>query len=89
MKAIKAIVYLTVLLLIISTLATLKLEAASDGFDQYGFPLTFYDSFSGKCDNCYQNFGFKPLNLLLDFSSAFICAYIMVRLKSTFSEKQH
>lgn len=87
MKTIKAIVYLTILLLIISTLATIKLEAASDGFDQYGFPLTFYDSFSGKCDNCYQNFGFKPLNLLLDFLFAFICAYIMVRLKSTFSEK--
>jgi len=89
MKIAKAVIYLTVLLLIISTLATLKLEAASDGFDQYGFPLTFYDSFSGKCDNCYRNFGFKPLNLFLDFLSTLICAYIMVRLKSTFSKKQH
>jgi len=89
MKITKAVIYLTVLLLIISTLATLKLEAASDGFDQYGFPFTFYDSFSGKCDDCYRNFGFKPFNLFLDFSSAFICAYIIVRLKSIFSEKQH
>ncbi|CAH0184971.1 hypothetical protein SRABI27_01352 [Pedobacter sp. Bi27] len=89
MKITKAVIYLTILLLIISTLATLKLEAASDGLDQYGFPFTFYDSFSGKCDNCYENFGFKPFNLLLDFLFAFICAYVIVRLKSTFSENQH
>jgi hypothetical protein len=88
MKITKAVIYLTILLLIIATLATLKLEAASDGFDQYGFPLTFYDSFSGKCDNCYQNFGFKPLYLLLDLLFAFICAFVIIRLKSTFGKKR-
>ncbi|KRT17080.1 hypothetical protein ASU31_05240 [Pedobacter ginsenosidimutans] len=46
MKITKAVIYLTVLLLIISTLATLKLEAASDGFDQYGllFTIVFLES---------------------------------------------
>lgn len=81
MKIAKAVIYLTILLLIISTLATLKLEAASDGFDQYGFPFTFYDSFSGKCDDCYQNFGFKPLNLLLNILLISCLAFVIVKVK--------
>ncbi|CAH0160719.1 hypothetical protein [Pedobacter sp. Bi36] len=88
MKTIKAIIYLTVLLLIISTLATLKLEAASDGLDQYGFPFTFYDSFSGKCDNCYENFGFKPLNFLVDILFVFCLAFVIVMVKIKFYRKK-
>jgi len=84
MKITKAVIYLTILLLIISTSATLKLEAASDGLDQYGFPFTFYDSFSGKCDNCYQNFGFKPLNLLLDILFVSCLAFVIVKVKNRF-----
>jgi hypothetical protein len=88
MKTIKAIIYLSILLLIISILATLKLEAASDGFDQYGFPFTFYDRFSGKCDNCYQNFGFKPINLLFDILLALICSFGIITLKCKFDKRQ-
>lgn len=88
MKTIKAILYLSVLLLIISTLATLKLEAASDGFDRYGFPFTFYDVFSGKCDNCYQNFGFKPINLLLNILLALICSFGIITLKRKYDKRQ-
>ncbi|WP_316847744.1 hypothetical protein [Pedobacter psychrodurus] len=88
MKTIKAILYLIVLLLIISTLATLKLEAASDGFDRYGFPFTFFDGFSGKCDNCYQNFGFKPINLLFDTLLALISSFVIITLKCKFDKRQ-
>ena len=88
MKITKAVIYLTILLLIIFTLATLKLEAASDGFDQYGFPLTFYDSFSGKCDNYYQNFGFKPLNLLVNILFVFCLAFVIVMVKIKFYRKK-
>lgn len=88
MKTIKAIIILSIMLLIISTVATLKLDAASDGFDQYGFPFIFYDRFSGKCDNCYQNFGFKPLNLFLNLLLAVICAFAIITLKRKFDKSE-
>ena len=47
-------------------------EAASCGLDSYGFPLIYYDHFEGKCDNCWNNFGFKPKNLAIDIVFALI-----------------
>jgi hypothetical protein len=60
---------------------TMKNEAASDGFDKYGFPLTYYDHFEGKCDNCYDKYGFKPLSLLTDILFATIIGFVTVKLK--------
>jgi len=62
----------------------MKQEAASDGFDTYGFPFTFYDNFEGKCDNCYGNFGFKPIFLLADILLALLIAYLAVWFKNKF-----
>lgn len=50
MKTAKSIIIWTIIIFITITLLTMKEEAASDGFDTYGFPFTFYDNFEGKCD---------------------------------------
>lgn len=70
------------------TLLTMKQEAASDGFDTYGFPFTFYDNFEGKCDNCYDNFGFKPILFFADILIILVFAYLIVFVKNKFFKEK-
>jgi len=62
----------------------MKQEASSDGFDTYGFPFTFYDNFEGKCDNCYDNYGFKPSFLIIDILITLSFAYSIILVKNKF-----
>ncbi len=81
MKTVKSTIIWTIVFFVALTLMTMKNEAASDGFDKYGFPLTYYDHFEGKCDNCYDKYGFKPLSLLTDILFATIIGFVTVKLK--------
>lgn len=65
----------------------MKNESAFDGFDMIGFPFTYYDNFSGKCDNCYGKFGFKPFYFILDVLFAMVLGFLVTISKRTFSEK--
>jgi hypothetical protein len=60
----------------------MKQKAAVDGIDSYGFPLTFYTYFGGKCDNCYDQYGFKLLYLLADIGIMAIIVLLAIRLKN-------
>lgn len=62
----KRIIIWIVVVFILTTALTMQLESAHDGIDKFGFPLTFFDNFSGKCHDCYKNFGFKFTNFLID-----------------------
>ena len=60
----------------------MKNKAASDGVNSYRVPFRFYDYLRGKCDNCYDKYGFKLLLLLkvIAFMASFV--WIVVRLKN-------
>ena len=83
MKTIKPTIIWTITIFIATTLLTAKQEAAFDRIDAYGFPFIFYDNFGGKCDNCYDNFGFKPVFLFVDLLiiMSIVCMLIIVRNK--------
>jgi len=53
-----------------------KFEASSDGYNEIGFPFTFYRTFSGKCFDCKET-GFLLGWFLLDFLSVLIVAFIL------------
>lgn len=72
----------TILIFIVLTLLTMKNEASSDGLNTYGFPFTFYDHFTGKCDDCYGKFGFKKLNFILDVLIITATIFTVITLKS-------
>ncbi len=66
----------------------MKDNAASDGWNSYGFPYTFYSYTSGKIDN--DNFSsvvyFRPLHFLIDLSLCGVigaCAVYLKKSKST------
>ena len=81
-KTFKHTIIWTVLVFVGLTLLTMKHNAASDGFNSYGFPFTFYDYFSGKCDNCYDKYGFKLLYLLADIGITAGLVFFTVRIKN-------
>jgi hypothetical protein len=60
----------------------MKEDALADGINSYGFPLTFYTYFSGKCENCYENYGFKLLYLLTDIGLIAVFVFLVIRLKN-------
>ena len=82
MKTVKQTIIWTILIFIGLTLLTMKNDAASDGSNSYGFPFTFYNYFSGKCDNCYDKFGFKLLYLLADIGLIAVLVFLLIRLKN-------
>ncbi|QIE58667.1 hypothetical protein G5B37_03550 [Rasiella rasia] len=45
----------TLLIFIMVTLLTMKIETPFDGNDTYGFPFTFHIKWSGMCDPCPDN----------------------------------
>ncbi len=59
----------------------MKQKASVDGINSYGVPLTFYDYLGGKCVNCYDNYGFKFFNLLVDIFVATVISFFIIRLR--------
>ncbi len=53
-----------------------KFEASSDGYNEIGFPFTFYRSFSGKCFDCKET-GFLLEWFLLDSLIILIFAFLL------------
>jgi hypothetical protein len=66
------------------TLVTMTREASIDGSDMYGFPFTFYSHFEGKCNNCYNSFGFRPLCFCIDMLLSLVFTYLFIRVKTIF-----
>ncbi len=87
MKTVKSTIIWTIIIFVALTLMTMKNEAASDGFDIYGFPFTYYDHFEGKCDDCYSKLGFKPVSLLADILFAMTFGFLVTILKRKFNLK--
>ena len=52
-----------------------KFWASSDGYNEIGFPFTFYRTFSGKCFDCNET-GFFLGGFLLDFLIVLIVTFI-------------
>ncbi len=65
----------------------MKNEAASDGFDTFGFPFIYFDRFEGKCDNCYSKFGLKPVYLFADILFAMTFGFLITMLKRKLTKK--
>ncbi len=84
MKTTKSTIIWTIIIFISLTLLTMKNEAASDGFNTYGFPFTFYDYFEGKCDNCYGEYGFKPLYLFVDIFITMLIGFFIGKFTKWF-----
>lgn len=55
MKDLVKIIGLIILIFILVTLLTMKIETPFDGNDTYGFPFTFHIKWSGMCDPCPDN----------------------------------
>lgn len=88
-KTVKSTIIWTTLIFVALTLLTMKNESASDGFDTYGFPLTFFNHFEGKCDDCYSKFGLKIYNLLADILFALTFGFLITVVRRKFSIKQN
>lgn len=88
MKTFKQTIIWTIGIFFILTVLTMKNEASSDGISSYGFPLTFYNLFNGKCDNCYDQYGFKILSLLTDIGIIAVIVFIVIQLKNKFSRQR-
>lgn len=66
---------LTICWLIVSVLfGTFK--SINDGYNEIGFPFTFYRSFSGKCFDC-KEVGFLWKGFLLDVAIVLVIAFIV------------
>lgn len=61
-------------LFIIATASTMTLEAGSDGWSTFGFPLTFYRYTNGKAVHSAVEFklGYLMVDILLAFSVAIV-----------------
>lgn len=79
----KNLILWSLLVFIVVTLLTMKLESHHDGIDKVGFPLTFYDNFSGKCEECYKDFGFHIWNLLFDVIVLFAITIVGLQILIT------
>ena len=87
MKTVIQILILTIIIFVVITLVTMKIETPFDGNDTYGFPLTFHIKWSGMCFECPENptetyYGY----LLIDFLIAFLISIgiwkLFIKLKS-------
>ena len=76
----KAAIWIIVLFSV-ATALTMELNAAHDGMDKLGFPLTFYDHFSGKCHGCHKNFGFKLPSLVIDLGLTTMVVFIAMTIR--------
>lgn len=48
-----------------------KFDTAFDGSAEIGFPLAFYQEYTGKCSNCPQETRFVVQGLLIDLVCVF------------------
>jgi hypothetical protein len=71
---IKVFLSLTIFWLILSVLFG-RFNSSSDGYNEIGFPFTFYRSFSGKCFNC-KVLGLLGKELLLDIVILIVITFI-------------
>ncbi|MGB1296266.1 MAG: hypothetical protein ACPG6V_12385 [Flavobacteriales bacterium] len=76
------LLFWTIIAFIGITLMTGIFELQSDGVSKLGYPWVFYDYFSGKCDDCYLEFGFKPGIFIIDFGLLFLIVYIIMLLRN-------
>ncbi len=60
------VIILTLLIFVGLTWSTMTEESGFDGVDQYGFPWIFCYYFEGKCDDCYDDYGFTLIHLIKD-----------------------
>lgn len=63
-------------LFILATVFTMKLGAPSDGWNTYGFPLTFYQYTNGKAMN--PSFKFELGYLIIDYVLALSVSILLV-----------
>ena len=82
MKYFKQVIIGSFIIFAGATLLTMKNEAVSDGFDVYGFPFIFYDRFEGKCDKCYDQYGFHTFNFLADIGLSIALGISLIVLKN-------
>lgn len=61
--------------LIVSILLS-KFKSSSDGYNEIGFPLVFYRSFSGKCRDCKET-GFLLKGFFLDIAIVVAIALVL------------
>jgi hypothetical protein len=62
----KQIAILFLILFTISNALSCRHQSHYDGKDYLGFPFNYFTYFAGKCENCYDENGFKILMFLLD-----------------------
>ena|SRR5688500_10183645 len=84
MNTVKLTIIWTIVIFFILTVLTMKNEGSSDGISSYGFPLAFYKIFNGKCNNCYDQYGFKILSLLADIGLTVVVVFFAIQLKRKF-----
>ena len=77
---------LTILIFILVTLITMKIETPFDGNDTYGFPFTFHIKWSGMCEPCPENptetyIGYLLIDILIAGLFAFGILSINRKLK--------
>lgn len=73
MKRILSILGWTMLVFVVLTVLTAKIESPSDGNNTFGFPLTFFKEYGGKRSYLLPN-EFSVWKLLFDIS----CSVLMV-----------
>ena len=70
---VRSTVLLGVLVFVLVTVLSMRLEAMSDGYTTLGFPVAFLQYTGGKCSDCLQYFRWYAL--ALDIFLALACAF--------------
>lgn len=65
--------------LVISVVLSIN-NLSSDGFLEFGFPLTLYNDFNGKGNHDELQLGVKPLNIFITIFSLFFIAVIVSKI---------
>ena len=76
-----------VLVFVVVTVLSMRLEAMFDGYTTLGFPATFLQYTDGKCSDCVQYFRWYAL--ALDLSIAFVLAFGGLKAWKQITAKTH
>ncbi|WP_299782782.1 hypothetical protein [uncultured Formosa sp.] len=81
MKTVIQILILSIIIFVVITLVTMKIETPFDGNDTYGFPFTFHIKWSEMCFECPENptetyYGY----LFIDFLISGIIGFGLLKL---------